>query len=45
MLAVSMGQVRRGQSKVDQINDIRVLVSYKNILQFDIIVDEVKFMK
>ena len=45
VLAVSCRKVGRGQSKIDEIDNIRVLVSDKNILQLYVIVDEVKFMK
>ena len=40
-----MRQVGRGQSEVDQIDDIGVLMSDEDILQLNVIVDEVKFMK
>ena len=45
VFAVSMRQVGRGQSEVDQIDDIGVLMSDEDILQLNVIVDEVKFMK
>ena len=39
--SVNWRQIGRGQSKVDQIDNIRVLVPDKNVLQLNVIVDEV----